>query len=65
MGSVVVVHGLSYPMVCGNLPRLGVGPVSPALVGRFSTTGPSGKSLVLFLMRVGESSVRHVDFSVQ
>ena len=49
MGSVVVVHGLSYPIVCGNLPRLGVGPVSPALVGRFSTTGPSGKSYVYFL----------------
>ena len=49
MGSVVVVHGLSCPMLCGNLPRPGVEPVSPALVGRFSTTGPPGKSCMYFL----------------
>ena len=36
-------------MVCGNLPRPGVEPVSPALVGRLSTTGPPGKPYMYFL----------------
>ena len=40
-GSVVVVHGLSCSAACGNLPRPGLGPVSPALAGRFLTTAPT------------------------
>ena len=45
-GSVVVAHGLSCPAACGILvPRPGIEPVSPAQEGRFSTTGPPGKSL--------------------
>jgi len=35
---------------CILLPRLGIETVSPALVGRFSTTGPSGKSLIYLNM---------------
>ena len=43
--SVVVAHGLSCPMACGILvPRLGIEPMSPALAGKFLTTGPPGKS---------------------
>ena len=52
-GSVVVACGLSCPMVCGILvprrgilvSRPGIEPSSPALGGRFLTTGPPGKSL--------------------
>ena len=41
--------GLSCPMACEILvPRPGMESTSPALQGRFSTTGPPGKSLVLF-----------------
>ena len=40
--SVVAVHGLSCMW---DLPRPGIEPVSPALEGRFLTTGPPGKSL--------------------
>ena len=49
-GSVVVAHGPSCSVACGNLPRPGLEPVSPALAGRFSTTGPPGKPphLILF-----------------
>ena len=32
-----------------DLPRPGLKPVSPALAGRFSTTAPPGKPLVIFL----------------
>ena len=43
---VVEASGLSCPVACGILvPRPGIEPVSPALEGRFSTTGPPGKSL--------------------
>ena len=45
MGSVVVAHGLSCLEACGILvPRPGIKPTSPALEGRFLTTGPPGKS---------------------
>ena len=44
-GSVVVARGLSCPEACGILvPRPGIEPASPALEGRFLTTGPPGKS---------------------
>ena len=43
--SAVVVHGLSGSVACGILvPQPGVKPVSPALQGRFLTTGPPEKS---------------------
>ena len=42
-GSVVVAHGPSRSAACGNPPRPGLEPVSPALAGRFSTTAPPGK----------------------
>ena len=45
MGSVVVAHGLSCPAACGILvPPPEIEPMSPALEGRSSTIGPSGKS---------------------
>ena len=45
MGSLVVEHGLSCPTACEILtPRQGLEPASPALEGRFLTTGPPGKS---------------------
>ena len=44
--SLVEARGLSCPVVCGILvPRPGIEPMSPALEGRFFTTGPPGKSL--------------------
>ena len=42
-GSVIVVHGPSCSSACGNPPRPGLEPASPALAGRFSTTAPPGK----------------------
>ena len=42
--SLVVVHRLSRPVSCGNLPGPAIKPVFPALAGKFLTTGPSGKS---------------------
>ena len=46
-GSVVVICGLSCSAVCGTLfPYPGIKPVSPALQGRFLTTGPAEKSLI-------------------
>ena len=40
-GSVVRAHGLSCSTACGILvPRPGITPTSPALQGRFLTTGP-------------------------
>ena len=44
--SVLATCGLSCPVACGILvPRTGIEPASPALEGRFFTTGPPGKSL--------------------
>ena len=42
-GSVAVAQGPSCSAACGDLPRPGPEPVSPALAGRFSTTAPPGK----------------------
>ena len=39
LGLVVVARRLSYPTACGILPDQGLNPVSPALAGRFLTTG--------------------------
>ena len=46
--SAVVAHGLSRFKVGGILPSQ-IEPMSPALHGRFLTTGPPGKSLKLHL----------------
>ena len=44
-GSLVVAQGSSCPEACGILaPRLGLEPMSPALEGGFSTTGPHQES---------------------
>ena len=49
-GSVVVVRGLSCPTSCGILVlQPGFEPASPALEGRFLTTGPPGKSQFTYL----------------
>ena len=49
-GLVVVACQLSYPAACGMLvPRPGIELASPALEGRFLTTGPPGKSLRFFV----------------
>ena len=46
MGSVVVVHKLSCPEACGNLvPGPEIEALSPALAGRFLTTGPAETSV--------------------
>ena len=46
-----MVCELSFPVACGILvPRLGIKPESPALVGKFLTTGPPGRSLHLILI---------------
>ena len=47
--SVVVARGLSCPMAMWDLPGLGIEPVSPALAGRFLTTGPPGNPLLVCL----------------
>ena len=44
-------HGLSWPTACGIFPDQGSEPVSPALTGRFLTTGPPGMSW-LFSVRI-------------
>ena len=45
-GPVVVTHGLRVPMACGTfVPQSGMEPMSPALEGRFLTTGAPGRSL--------------------
>ena len=43
-GSVAVVHLLSFPHGMWSHPGAGTEPVSPALVARFLTIGPPGKS---------------------
>ena len=49
-GSAAVAHGLSCPMACGILvPQPGIEPAPPTLEGRFLTTGPPGKSLIVSL----------------
>ena len=45
---LVVARGLSCPVACGILvPQPGIEPTSPAVEGRFLTTGPPGKSLTV------------------
>ena len=50
--SLVVACRLSCPAACGILaPWPGIEPGSPALQGRFLTTGPPGKSLKWIILR--------------
>ena len=55
--SVVTVHRLSFSVAYGVLlPPPGVKPSSPALQGRFLTTGPAGKVPVMLIFPCGLSS---------
>ena len=45
MSLVAVLHRLVAPLACGIIPGPGINMVSPALQGRFLTTGPPGKPL--------------------
>ena len=56
-GSVVVAQGLSCSVACGNLPRPGLEPMSPALAGRFSTTAPPGKPCPFFKRLCGSGKI--------
>ena len=48
MDSLVGVLGLSSSAACGLLvPQPRIKPISPALQGRFLTTGPPGKSWIM------------------
>ena len=55
---------LSCSVTCGNLPRPGLEPVSPALVGGFLTTVSSGKSLLTILIESFRSRGLGGDFCV-
>ena len=56
--SIVVVHRLSCPAACGILvPWTGIEPTSPALEGKFFTTGPPGKSQVLGFWHIKSFSI--------
>ena len=44
VSSVVGVHGLSCFVACGIFLNQGLNPCSPALAGRFLSTGPPEKS---------------------
>ena len=72
--SLIMEHGLwgrPAQLPCGlwDLPRPGIEPVSPALQGRFLTTGPPGKArLFLFIyiyvcMYVGEGDGTPLQYS--
>ena len=51
--SVVVGSGLHCSKACGTLvPPRGIEFRSPALQDRFITTGPPGKSLIVFFLRL-------------
>ena len=61
-GSVVVAHGLSGPSACGIFPETRMEPMSPAMEGRFLTTGPRGSRMFVwsgrsvFRAQLGSSS---------
>ena len=61
--ALIVAHGPSCSAACGNLPRPGLEPVSPALAGRFSTTAPPGKphaSFSYFPFSLQQNFVSHL-----
>ena len=47
-GSIVVVHGLTCSVACGNLPRPGIELMSPALADGFFSTELPGKPQMMF-----------------
>ena len=47
-GSAVMVHRISCSAAMWDLPGSGIEPVSPALAGRFFTTEPPEKPLIIF-----------------
>ena len=47
LGSVLAVYRLNFSVACGVIWGSEIEPVSPALQGRFLTTGPPGKLLYL------------------
>ena len=54
MGSVVLAHGLSCPKAWGIVPE------SPALEGRFLTTGPLGNSVGISNKLPGDTDAARV-----
>ena len=60
VGSVFVVLRLSCPQGMWNLPRPGMEPVSPALPGRFLTTGPPGSPICIIF----DATVNGISFSI-
>ena len=50
-GSVIAAHRLSCPEACGIFLDQGMELVSPALQGRFSTTGSPGKPNICYTMK--------------
>ena len=62
-GSVVVAPGLSFPAACEILVHQpGIKPTSPALEGRFLTTGPQGGTLLDFLKLFSFALLHSVTF---
>ena len=49
-GSVIVIHQLSFQAACGIfLPRPGIEPIFPALLGRLLMIGPTGESTYMVI----------------
>ena len=49
-GSVIVMHQLSFQAACGIfLPRPGIEPIFPALLGRLLMIGPPGESTYMVI----------------
>ena len=62
--SLVVKHGLSFPVACGLLvPTPGMEPASPAVEGGLLTTGQPGKSLELFDFYFSDSAAFSILFT--
>ena len=61
-GSEVAACRLSWPAACGILvPRPGIELASPAVEGRFLTTGPPGKSLEFcFSIKLSDVLLHHL-----
>ena len=63
-GSLVEARGLSCPKACGILvPQPGIEPTSPALEGRFFTTGLPGKSPKMVIFSNSDPSSKSCFFS--
>ena len=60
IGSVIVAHRLSCPGACGIFLDQGMEFVSPALQGRFSTTGSPGKPNICYTMKSQSFAMKHM-----